>query len=65
MEEYKEIVVNVEANILENIEGKKSSGDGGNSEEIKEEFSEWRKLTEQKNLNIFREITNAIKVQRL
>ena len=55
----------MEANILENIEGKKSSGDGGNSEEIKEEFSEWRKLTEQKNLNIFREITNAIKVQRL
>lgn len=35
LEEYKEIVVNVEANILENMEGKKSSGYGGNGDEIK------------------------------
>jgi len=34
-------------------------------ENIQEELEEWKKLTEQKNLNVFKEISNALKIQRM
>lgn len=32
---------------------------------LKEELAEWKKLSEQKNLNVFREISNAMKILRM
>jgi hypothetical protein len=38
---------------------------GDSWEAIQEELGEWKKLTEQKNLNVFREISNAMKILRM
>lgn len=34
-------------------------------EQMKEEFAQWKELTQQKNLNVFRQMANAIKSMRL
>lgn len=50
---------------MEELEALKNRGMGGDIETLKEQLEEWKHLTEQKNLNVFREISNAMKVLRI
>lgn len=65
LEENRAVVMSVESNGFDRIDAGKEGQLDEVKEEMKEELAEWRKLTEQKNLNVFREISNAMKMLRL
>lgn len=65
LEDYKTLIVNVQSSALESLERAKARESGADIDKIKEELSEWKQLTEQKNLNVFRQISNAMKIMRM
>ena len=57
--------MNVQNNSLDLLEKDQNLSNNDNFEEFKEQMNEWKKLTQQKNVNVFREMTNTIKSVRL
>jgi alpha-glucuronidase len=58
--------MNIESNTLDRLENTSDGcANGEQMENIQEQLEEWKKLTEKKNLNVFKEISNALKIQRM
>ena len=75
LEETRQLMSEFEEQTLERLEGNNSSGvetgriitTGGDTERyghIQKELNQWKSLTEQKNLNVFKEISNALKTMK-
>lgn len=57
LEENKAIVMNIESNTLDRMESSTVGGGivkGQEIDDIKDQLTQWKKLTQQKNLNVFR-----------
>lgn len=72
LEENRQIMSEFEEQTLERVErgGTPSSRVGAGMDEervslLQKEMSQWKSITEQKNLNVFKEISNTLKAMKI